>query len=382
MVKLVSDTINKDDITSLIEWLSQDPTPRLTKGDLTIELEKKWAEKIGTKYSVFVNSGSSAILLTLAALKFSKELKNNKIVVPALSWATDVSSPIILGMEPIMCDCNLEDLSCDLSHLEGIFEKESPSVLLFVSPLGLVPRMDKIVELCKKYDVILLEDVCESMGSEFNGKKLGVFGLASFYSLYFGHHLSTIEGGFINTDSENLYLTLLMMRSHGWDRDLPSNFQKELRRKYDQNDFDSLYMFYVPGFNLRSTDLQAFIGLKMIDRLDEYAGNRNFNFLLYNRKIKNTILDLTVNSEDFISNFAMPVVCKNKEDVIKRLRENNIEVRPLIAGNMVNKPMWYERYPKVSLPNAELIDMYGFYLPNHQDLTIDDIEKITKIINE
>lgn len=382
MVKLVSDTINKDDILSLIEWLSQDPTPRLTKGELTIELEKKWAEKIGTKYSVFVNSGSSAILLTLAALKFSKELKNNKIVVPALSWATDVSSPIILGMEPIMCDCNLEDLSCDLNHLESIFQKEHPSILLFVSPLGLVPRMDKIIELCEKYDVILLEDVCESMGSKFNGKNLGVFGLASFYSLYFGHHLSTIEGGFINTNNENLYLTLLMMRSHGWDRDLPPKFQSELRTKYEQNDFDSLYMFYVPGFNLRSTDLQAHIGLRMVDRLDEYCRNRNFNFHLYNRKIKNTILDLTVNGEDFISNFAMPVVCKNKEDVIKRLRENDIEVRPLIAGNMVNKPMWYERYPKVSLPNAELIDMYGFYLPNHQDLTIDDIEKITKIIND
>ena len=116
MIKLVSDTINRDDINALIEWLQQDPIPRLTKGELTLQLERKWAEKIGTKYSIYVNSGSSAILLTLAALKESGRLKNNKIVVPALSWATDVSSPMLLGLEPIMCDCNLKDLSCDLEE--------------------------------------------------------------------------------------------------------------------------------------------------------------------------------------------------------------------------------------------------------------------------
>jgi hypothetical protein len=118
MIKLVSDTINKEDINSLIEWLSQDEIPRLTKGELTVELENKWANKIGTKYSVFVNSGSSSILLTLAALKHTNRLKNNKVVVPSLSWATDLSSPIILELEPVLCDCNLSDLSCDLDHLE------------------------------------------------------------------------------------------------------------------------------------------------------------------------------------------------------------------------------------------------------------------------
>ena len=122
MIKLVSDTIDKQDITALVEWLQQDPIPRLTKGELTKRLEEKWAKKIGTKYSVFVNSGSSSILLTLAALKYSNKLKNNKIIVPALSWATDVSSPMLLGYETYMCDCNLEDLSCDLDHLEKLFK--------------------------------------------------------------------------------------------------------------------------------------------------------------------------------------------------------------------------------------------------------------------
>jgi len=206
MTKLVSDTINRDDINALIEWLQQDPIPRLTKGNLTSELEEKWAKKIGTKYSVYVNSGSSAILLALAALNESDRLKNNKIVVPALSWATDVSSPMLLGLDPIMCDCNLEDLSCNLKELESIFKQNNPAALILVSPLGLVPRMKEVVELCKKYDVKLLEDVCESMGSKYNNKYLGSFGFASFFSMYFGHHLSTIEGGFINTNDEKPWM--------------------------------------------------------------------------------------------------------------------------------------------------------------------------------
>ena len=382
MIKLVSDTINKEDIKYLVEWLSQDEIPRLTKGDLTIELEKKWAKKIGTKYSVFVNSGSSSILLSLAAFLYSKKIKNKKIVIPSLSWATDVSSPILLGMEPIMCDCNLEDLSCDLEHLEHIFKTESPSSFILVSPLGLVPDMEKIISLCEKYDVVLFEDVCESMGSKYKNDYLGSFGFASFFSMYFGHHLSTIEGGFINTNDEDFYHLLLMMRSHGWDRDLPLEKQKSLREKYSVDDFTSLYNFYVPGFNLRSTDLQAFIGLRAIDKLDKYCLIRNQNFKNYLDLINVNDLNIKIDSNNFISNFALPIVNKNKEKIVNELIKNNIEVRPLIAGNMSNKPMWYENYGKIDLKNCELIDKYGFYIPNHQDLTINEIQKISKIINE
>ncbi len=290
MIKLVSDTIDRKDIKKLIKWLSQKEIPKLTKGNLTWELEKKWAKKIGSKYSVFVNSGSSSILLTLAALKVSGRLKNNKIVVPALSWATDVSSPILLGYETILCDCNLSDLSCDINHLEKLFNEHNPSTLILVSPLGLVPNMDVVTELCKKYDVILLEDVCESMGSKFRDKYLGTFGFASFFSMYYGHHLSTIEGGFINTDDEDFYYQLLMMRSHGWDRDLPKQKQQELRAKYNCSDFEALYNFYLPGLNVRSTDLQAFIGIGAIDKLDKYTMKRNRNFKLYQKNLTNTEL--------------------------------------------------------------------------------------------
>jgi CDP-6-deoxy-D-xylo-4-hexulose-3-dehydrase len=382
MIKLVSDTIDKQDINSLIEWLSQDKIPRLTKDELTVELEKKWANKIGTKYSVFVNSGSSSILLTLAALKHTNRLKNNKVVVPSLSWATDLSSPILLGLEPILCDCNLTDLSCDLEHLEKIFKVESPSTLILVSVLGLVPDMNRIIELCKKYGVLLLEDVCESMGSKYKGEYLGTFGLASFFSMYFGHHLSTIEGGFINTNDKDLYNSLLMMRSHGWSRDLSIEDQNQYNTKYNTDSFSSLYNFYLPGFNLRSTDLQAFIGLRAIDKLDNYSQKRNLNFKFYLKNLTNNELNIETNPNDFISSFAIPVISKNKNQIIKDLIEANIEVRPLIAGNLGNKPVWYENYEKVSLPNSDIVDKFGFYLPNHQDLTESEILKITNIINK
>jgi len=384
MIKLVSDTINKDDINHLVEWLSQDDIPRLTKGELTWQLEKKWAKKIGSRYSVFLNSGSSAILLTLAALQQlpkvgNRKLKNNKIVVPALSWATDVSSPMLLGYETIMCDCNLEDLSCDLNHLEKIFQEEDPSCMILVSPLGLVPKMKEIIELTNKYNVILLEDVCESMGSKYQGRYLGSIGFASFFSMYFGHHLSTIEGGFINTDDEEFYYLLLMMRSHGWDRDLPEWKQKELREKYNCSDFEALYNFYVPGMNLRSTDLQAFIGLKVIDRLDEYSEKRRNNFFEYQKRIKNNMLQIEEREGDFVSSFAIPIVDNKRDKIVIELQKVGIEVRPLIAGNMAKKPMWEGK--KDNLPNCESIDRHGFYLPNHQDLTIEQIELITKILN-
>jgi CDP-6-deoxy-D-xylo-4-hexulose-3-dehydrase len=382
MIKLVSDTIDRKDIVSLVEWLNQDPIPKLTKGDLTVELEQKWANKIGTKYSIFVNSGSSSILLTLAALQQTNRLKNNKIVIPGLSWATDLSSPILLNMQPILCDCNLEDLSCDLNHLEEIFKYEKPSCFILVTPLGLVPDMNKITQLCQQYDVLLLEDVCESMGSKYQEKYLGTFGFASFFSMYFGHHLSTIEGGFINTNDEDFYYSLLMMRSHGWDRDLPEEKQKRLRSKYNIDDFDALYNFYLSGFNLRSTDLQAFIGLRAIDKLDNYTLKRNQNFKLYNSLLKENEIRLSDNNENFISNFAYPILNRNKKNIVESLRNNQVEVRPLIAGDLSQKPVWYEKFGKIYLPNCDKIDQFGFYVPNHQDLSEDDIRFICKILND
>ena len=262
MITLVKDTIDNNDIDRLIDWLKT--YPRLTKGEVTSEFEEKYSSWLGRKYSVFCNSGSSANLLMLSALQQGGYLKNNKVVVPSVAWATDLSPVMQLGLEPILCDSNKRDLSADLEHLEKIFKTSSPSVLMFVSVLGLVPEINKLVDLCDKYDVILLEDTCESMGCEFRDKKLGTFGKMSSFSTYFGHHISTIEGGIISTDDFKLYEILKSIRSHGWDRDLSTETQFELQKEWDVTEFNSLYTFYYEGFNLRSTDLQAYIGLTQI----------------------------------------------------------------------------------------------------------------------
>jgi len=193
MIKLTEDTISNSDIDGLIDWLKT--YPQLTKGELTPKLEKKWSNWLGTKHSIFCNSGSSANLLMLWALiEANRITRDAKIVVPSVAWATDLAPVIQLGMTPILCDSNLEDLSVDIKHLKKIFIETKPDVLLLVSVLGLVPDMQKITELCDEYNVILLEDTCESMGSNYKNQKLGTFGLMSSFSTYFGHHISTIEG--------------------------------------------------------------------------------------------------------------------------------------------------------------------------------------------
>lgn len=191
-ISLINDSIDKEDLWDLACWLVTNP--RLTKGELTLKFEQEFARFIGTKFSVFCNSGSSAILLALSVIKEEYKLKNNKIVVPSLSWITDVSIPINLGFDVILCDCNLEDLSVDLENLEKIFQQENPSVFILVSVLGLIPKIEEIKNLCQKYEVLFIEDNCESLGSKYNDQNLGTFGLMSLFSTYYGHLISTIEG--------------------------------------------------------------------------------------------------------------------------------------------------------------------------------------------
>ena len=383
-IKLVSDTIDKKDLRALSDWMLQSETPQLTKGPLTIEFEKDWSEWLGVKHTTYVNSGSSAILLALAALKETNRLRNEKVVVPALSWLTDVSSVMQLGMDPILCDCNYEDLSLDLNDLEEIFKEENPSIMILVSVLGLVPNMNEIVKLCKKYGVYLIEDVCESMGSSYKGNKLGTFGDISLFSLYYGHHISTIEGGLICTNNEELNTIIRSMRSHGWDRDWNDKTKKEYRDLHDISEFDSMYTFYYPGYNLRSTDLQAFIGLRQIQKIDKFSEIRSDNFKIYQELLsEHNELDIVYREDSFISNFAYPMVHEKREEIIAALKKNHVEVRPLIAGNMANKPFWKMKYGDRNdfFFNCVNIDKCGFYLPNHQGLRREDIEFICSIIS-
>lgn len=380
-IDLVQDTIDNEDIDNLIQWLST--YPRLTKGEKTIEFEKKFSEWIGCKYSVFVNSGSSANLLMLYSLKILNKLKNNKICVPSLCWATDLAPVLQFNMEPILVDCNLKNLSVDLTHLEKLFIEEQPSALILVSVLGLSPDMYKIINLCKKYDVILLEDNCESQGTMYDGIKLGNFGLMGSFSTYFGHTMSTIEGGLITTNDDEIYHTLLQLRSHGWDRDLPKEKQLELRKNNPIDEFSSLFRFYIPGFNVRSTDLQAQIGIQQLKKVDKMINNRNKNFNYYKSKLDGNIWFPITILESYTSSFALPIICKSSEDkkkLITELTDNNIMCRPLISGSMGTQPFYTKIYGENKLPNCTILDECGMYVPNHDKMTIEDIDIICEIL--
>lgn len=380
MIRLVEDTISKDDIKSLITWL--EGNPKLTKGNITVEFEKKWSEYLGCKYSIFINSGSSANLAMFYSLIVSNKLRNKKIIVPAVSWVTTVTPVMQFGLEPIMCDCDKNNLGLDLECLEKIIKEEKPSALILVHVLGIPNSMDEIIDICKKNDVIILEDTCESIGSKYSNKKLGNFGLMSSFSFYYGHHMSTIEGGMVCTDDEDLYHILLSIRSHGWDRDLPEKKQKELREKYKISDFRALYTFYYPGFNLRSTDLQAFIGLEQIKKIESIVEKRNHNFNLYNYYIKDSIWKIDPPKCSFVSNFAYPIITNNISKLVSELDRNSIESRPLICGSMNEQPFWYQTYGKSILPNSKNVHDFGLYVPNNPNLTEENIKNISDIINK
>jgi len=380
-ISLVNNTIDEEDILQLCDWLRGNP--RLTKGAVTREYEEKWAKWLGTKYAVFVNSGSSANLIMLHALLERGGLKNNKIVIPNLCWVTDLTPALQLDYTPILCDCNLDNLSLDLNYLETIFIEENPSIVLLVSLLGISPNMEAIQDLCKKYEVILIEDCCESMGTQYKDKNLGTFGEMSTFSTYFGHHISTIEGGMVCTDDDELYNILVSVRSHGWSRDWDIAKQKEVQQKYDISDFNNLYTFYHVGMNVRSTDLQAFIGLGQLDKLKECFANRNTNFKLYQHKLSDNRWKVKESPQSFTSNFAYPIIHPRRDKIVGRLSEEGVEVRPLVCGSMNRQPFYLDHVDeRQEFPNCDLVYEQGFYVPNNPTMTEDEISYICEIINE
>ncbi len=379
-ILLAQDTVSKEDMANLAAWILT--FPRLTKGDRTIEFEEKWAKTVGTKHAVFVNSGSSANLLMIDALIQSGRLKNKKVVIPALCWITDISPVIQLGLEPLLCDINTYDLSVGLGALEMLFQKESPACLMLVNILGLTPDMKSVSELCKKYDVILLCDNCEGIGSKFQGNYIETYGLMASCSLYYGHHLSCVEGGMITTDDEDLYNMLKMLRSHGWDRDIDTQRKVALQQKHGISGFNSLYTFYETGWNVRSTDLNAFIGIGQLDKLYEVVSKRNNNYLLYDKRIKNNFWKPKITEGGYVSNLGYPVIHPNRDKIVEALIDSGIEVRPLVSGSMGQQPFFIKRYGKMELPNASIVDQFGMYVPNHPMLTDEDIQLVCDIINK
>jgi len=378
-IKLCSDIIDKQDINNLISWL--ETMPRLTKGQKTLEFEQMFSSYLGCQHSIFCNSGSSANLLITSALVQSGMMRNDRIIVPQVSWSTTVFPAMQLGLKPIMCDCNLSNLGIDLDHFEWLVKKNKPAAVILVHVLGLESNIEKVKQICEDHNVILVEDTCESLGSSVAGKKLGNFGLASSFSFYFGHHISTIEGGMVCTNDKEFADIIKMIRSHGWDRDLDEEAKLKYKKQYGVKEFDSLYKFYYQGFNLRSTDLQAVIGINQMSKIDNISNVRQRNYNHYLKSIKNELWK-PHSQQDVVSNMGYPLIVGNREDLSRALDDNDVECRPLVSGSMGAQPAWKKEYGELTMRNASIVNNNGMYVPNHQDLTIQDIDKVCKIIND
>ena len=366
---LVQDTISKKEISLLCKWLLKGE--KLTKGKLTLEFEKRFSKYMNRRYSIFVNSGSSANLLMLSALLESKKLKNKKAIVAGVSWVTTVSPFIQLNFDIELCDCNNTNLGFDVNHFEMLCKKNKPSVAIIVNVLGHPNDILKIKKICKKYNVILLEDSCETLGTTLNQKKIGIDGLASSFSFYYGHHISTIEGGMVTTNDYEMYNLMLSIRSHGWSRDMNKKVQNKLMNEYKIDEFRNLYTFYYAGYNFRSTDLNAFLGIEQLKKIDKISKVRNNNFNIYKKNLDKFWSQSSLSN--FISSFAYGTLVENRNEVYQHLKKFNIETRPLICGNIGRHPFWIKKYGKKNLKNANIIHDYGLYLPNNLNLRTEDV---------
>ena len=378
---LAKETITEVEIQRLIEWLKK--YPRLTKGELTVEFEKKWAEYIGTKYSVFVNSGSSANLLMVYTLKEMGKLKG-KVIVPSVGWITTISPLLQFGIEPIMVDANEKTFGIDLEQTEFLLKTEEISAIIFVQVLGVPHYKEELLRLSKKYNVPLLEDGCAALGSSYeDGTMVGQVGDMSTFSFYFGHQFSTIEGGMINTDDEDLYHMLLMLRSHGWGKDLPKESYKQKMIENNIDIFHEPFTFLVPGFNLRSTDLQSYLGLMQVEKADWISEMRTENHIEYAKQLDGhfEFQDWGDDNPCSISFGALAESKKHRKEVVNRLVENGIETRIFSAGNLGLHPFWVNRFGEFHGKVADKIHSRGFFLPNYPELEIDDIDFISGVCN-
>ncbi len=380
MIRLAENTITHEELIALSEWIPN--SPQLTKGPLVVEFEKKFASFTGTKHCVMVNSGSSANLLMAYSLLEGNYLRNKKVVVPAISWITTLSPFLQFGFEVLLCDSNNVNLGLDTAKLEELFIKEKPALLILVHVLAHLNDMEEINRLCEKYDVLLIEDACEALGtSDINGKKAGNLSLAGSFSFYYGHHISTIEGGAVTTNDTKLYNLMLSIRSHGWSRDVDSNFKEDWKKEYNIDDVREFYTFYYPGFNLRSTDLNAFIGISQLDKMNEIIKVRENNYNFYNKYLEGKYWKQESKFQE-LSSFAYGTIVENRIEVFNHLKKNNIEVRPLICGSMGKQPFWIKKYGHTPLEVADVIHDYGLYLPNHLYLNEEKIKFVCEKFKE
>ena len=381
---LAEDTIDRQDVDKLIDWLKT--YPRLTKGKLTLEFEAQWNRWLGSRHSVFCNSGSSANLLMYYALLLSGRLENKKVIVPSVGWATSIAPAIQLGFEPILCEADPDTFGLDLNHLEALLAEHRPSTVLLVQVLGVPHKMKAIQALKEKYGFILLEDACAAVGASAYGRKVGTFGDMASFSYYFGHQMSTIEGGMVSTNDKVFFDLLLMLRSHGWSKDLDRPTHEALVDEYQIDDFHTPFVFYIPGFNLRSTDLNAFIGIGQLEKFDWLIERRHENHARYKKNLGDKFtIQKSEDPDAKIASISFGLLAENTEQrraIVTALVKNEIETRIFSAGNLGLHPFWYRRYGKASFPMADRIHHCGLFLPNNPSLKSEDIDFISNVVTE
>jgi len=384
---LMDDNIDRDDIRSLTEFLNQDPIPKLTNGQKVVEFEKQWSEWLGVKHSLFVNSGASANELTMLALKYMNNDEYGEIILPPLTWISDVSSVLFANFNPIFCDINLKNLSFDMDMLKTLINENT--VAIFVTHvLGINALTDELLQLCNDNGIALIEDVCESHGVTFRGKKVGSYGFASNFSFYFAHHMSTIEGGMICTNDDKFYQTCRALRSHGMAREMTDDDAKQ-QVISDNPDLNKDFIFIRPSHNFRSTELNAVIGLSQLPKLDENNKKRidNLNYFIEKLDSNKYITDLEIEGQ---CSYSFIVILKEfsieKRDLIeKKLSANNIEFRRGLSGggNQTLQPYMknFFEIDQSTLPNVNHVHSCAWYIGNYPTLTKDKIDYLLFLLN-
>lgn len=351
------------------------------------KFEIAFARRQKRKFAVFVASGSSANLILIQALLNMQLLrKGDAVGFSALTWATNVMPLIQLGLRPMAIDCEFATLNVSLRIMKRC--EPHPKAVFLTNVLGFSDNIEAIRKWCIARNIMLLEDNCEALGSKTSGRLLGNFGFASTFSFFIGHHLSTIEGGMVCTDDEKLYHMLMMVRAHGWDRNLPSFAQKKIRLIHGVGDFFSQYTFYYLGYNVRPTEISGRIGVSQMRYVTEIVQRRERNFKAFHRAclMNGDFMPLDLKHMDVISNFAMPVVAKDEKTFTKyrtRFEKNDVEVRPIIAGDITQHPFYRNHVVHEKLcRNALHIHRYGFYFPNNPELTKKEVAFICALLAE
>lgn len=383
---LMRNNILREDLDAVIEHLKQDD-PILTNGPKVREFEAEWSKWLGVKYSVFVNSGASANLLSMTVLKI-RHPEGGEVIVPPLTWISDVASVLQNGFTPVFVDVEPTTLGMDPKQIVAKLTDKTRAV--FLSHIqGFDALTDELIEELEKRNIPLIEDVCESHGASHNGRKAGSIGWISNFSYYYAHHMSTIEGGMVCTNDPEIYQQVRMLRSHGMvreanDTDTKSNYLKE----YPELNPD--FIFAYPAYNVRNTEIGGILGLKQLKRLDVVVERRTHNLKRFLSKIDGSKYQTDFKLEGS-SNYAFNLILKKPdqalvERLMKKLRDEGVEFRRGSAGggNQVRQPYLKGIVAKDAykdFPATDHIHFFGFYIGNFPDLQDNEIDEICAIIN-